>query len=149
MNIIQLFDLLKIEKNHVAMFSDFDIMRIEEELNIERKINAEIDVNVANNLIPILKTEKKLLLFILNSRSLYNLFANKDLPKSNFELNQNTVDENQIKSFIGNYLSDDLTLFFDVKIDNNNFGDVADLLAIKKYFPKDIILKLEKKFTLN
>ncbi len=145
MNIIQLFDQLNIQKNNVAMFSDFDVIRIEKQLNVERKINPEIDVNVANNLVSILKTDKESLLFVLNSRPLYNLFSGKVLPKSDFVLNQNVVDENQIKSFIGNYLSDDLTLFFDKEIASNKFGDVADLLAIKRYFPEDVLFRLEKK----
>ncbi len=145
MNIIQLFDQLNIDKNNVAMFSDYDIIRIEKELNVERKINPEIDVNIANNLVSILKTDKESLLFVLNSRPLYNLFSGKVLPKSDFILNQNNVDENQIKSFIGNYLSDDLTLFFDKEIASNKFGDIADLLAIKRYFPEDVLFRLEKK----
>lgn len=145
MNIIQLFDQLNIDKNNVAMFSDYDIIRIEKELNVERKINPEIDVNIANNLVSILKTDKESLLFVLNSRPLYNLFSGKVLPKSDFVLNQNNVDENQIKSFIGNYLSDDLTLFFDKEIASNKFGDIADLLAIKRYFPEDVLFRLEKK----
>ncbi len=145
MNIIQLFEQLNIDKNKLAMFSDSDIIRIEKELNVERKINPEIDVNVANNLISILKNDKESLLFVLNSRPLFNLFSGKVLPKSDFVLNQNGVDENEIKSFIGNYLSDDLTLFFDKEIAQNKFGDVADLLAIKRYFPEDVLFRLEKK----
>ncbi len=145
MNIIQLFDQLNIDKNKLAMFSDFDIIRIEKELNVERKINPEIDVNVANNLISVLKTEKESLLFVLNSRPLYNLFSGKVLPKSDFVLNQNTVNENELKSFIEKYLSQDLTLFFDKEIAKNMFGDIADLLAIKKYFPEDVLFRLEKK----
>lgn len=145
MNIIQLFDLIKIDKNLVAQFSEFDIIRIEKELNIERKINREIDVNVANNLVSILKTDKESLLFIVNSRPLYNLFSGKVLPKSDFVLNQDVVDEDQIKSFISNYLSDDLTLFFDKEIAINKFGDIADLLLIKRYFPEDVLFRLEKK----
>jgi hypothetical protein len=145
MNIIQLFDQLNIQKNHVATFSDSDIIRIEKELNVERKINPEIDVNVANNLVSILKNDKESLLFVLNSRPLYNLFSGKVLPKSDFVLNQNTVDENEIKSFIENYLSDDLTLFFDKEIASNKFGDIADLLAIKRYFTEDVLFRIEKK----
>lgn len=145
MNIIQLFDQLNIQKNHVAMFSEFDIIRIEKELNVERKINPEINVNVVSNLVSILRIDKESLLFVLNSRPLYNLFSGKILPKSDFILNQNAVDENQIKSFIDKYLSDDLTLFFDKETASNKFGDVADLLAIKRYFPEDILFRLEKK----
>ena len=145
MNIIQLFNHLAIDKEKLKIFSDLDIIRTEKQINVERKLNPEIDANVANNLINVLKYHRDSLLFILSYRPFFNLFAQKDLPRNTFGNKPVEANENQIKLFIEEFLLDDLMLFFDKQIAANNFQDVFDLLNIKKHIPDIILFKIEKK----
>ena len=145
MNIIQLFNHLAIDKEKLKIFSDLDIIRTEKQINVERKLNPEIDANVANNLINVLKYHRDSLLFILSYRPFFNLFAQKDLPRNAFGNKPVEANQNQIKLFIEEFLLDDLMLFFDKQIAANNFHDVFDLLNIKKHIPDIILFKIEKK----
>lgn len=145
MNIIQLFNHLAIDKEKLKIFSDLDIIRTEKQINVERKLNPEIDANVANNLINVLKYHRDSLLFIVSYRPFFNLFAQKDLPRNAFGNKPVEANENQIKLFVDEFLLDDLMLFFDKQIAANNFQDVFDLLNIKKHIPDIILFKIEKK----
>lgn len=80
MNIIELFEELKIDKNNILLFSAEDIIRIEKQINVEKRINPDINVNVANNLILALKEYREELYFIVSNRILYNLFRRKIIP---------------------------------------------------------------------
>jgi hypothetical protein len=51
MNIIELFENLNIDKSSLLQITSEEIIRIEKHVNVEKKINPDIDVNVANNLI--------------------------------------------------------------------------------------------------
>ena len=116
MNIIELFEELKIDKNNILLFSAEDIIRVEKQINVERRINPEIDSKTSENLILALKEYKEELLFVLSNRILFNFLTHNNLAKNHF-LNYNlNVSEEKMKRFIGLFLADDLISFFSLKL---------------------------------
>ncbi|WP_289665312.1 hypothetical protein [Flavobacterium panacagri] len=145
MNIIELFEELKIDKSNVLLFSPEDIIRVEKQINVEKRINADIDVNVANNLILALKEYREELYFIVSSRILYNLFSKKNYSRHNFPAPQREYDAAKIQSFISQFLNDDLVLFFDQNLSQNKFDYITDIFDFKDCFPEDALFQLNKK----
>lgn len=145
MNIIELFEKLNLDKFKINQFSSDEIIRIEKQVNVERRLDDEIDVNVANGIIEALKKYPKEFYFIANNRNLYNFFSKKNYYRDKFFPNDNEVDSEKIKSFISQFLESDLTLFFDQKMANNRFEEIDDLLVSKNYFPDDVLFSLSKK----
>lgn len=145
MNIIELFEKLSIDKSNISGLTQEEIIRIEKQVNVERRINPDIEVNVATNLIDALKNHPNEFQFVVNTRILYNFFAKKSyfrdsFPKDNIEINYEDV-----RHFIGLYLVDELMLFFDKKLIDNSFEEMNDYLEYKNYFPEDLLYKIAKK----
>ena len=145
MNIIELFEELKIDKNNILLFSSEDIIRIEKQINVEKRINQDIEVNVANNLILALKEYRQELYFIVSNRILYNLFSKKNYSRHNFPSPQREYDSEKIQSFINQFLNDDLVLFFDQHLSQNKFDFINDIFDFKDCFPEDALFQLNKK----
>jgi hypothetical protein len=145
MNIIELFEELKIDKNNILLFSSEDIIRIEKQVNVEKRINQEIDVNVSNNLILALKEYRQELYFIVSNRILYNLFSKKNYSRHNFPSPQREYDSEKIQSFVNQFLIDDLVLFFDQHLSQNKFDFINDIFDFKDCFPEDALFQLNKK----
>lgn len=145
MNIIELFEELKIDKNNILLFSSEDIIRIEKQINVEKRINQDIDVNVANNLIFALKEYRQELYFIVSNRILYNLFSKKNYSRHNFPAPQREYDSEKIQYFINQFLNDDLVLFFDQHLSQNKFDFINDIFDFKDCFPEDALFQLNKK----
>jgi hypothetical protein len=147
MNIIELFEELKIDKNNILLFSSEDIIRIEKQVNVEKRINPDIDSNVANNLILALKEYRQELYFIVSNRILYNLFSKKNYSRHNFPSPQREYDAEKIQSFINQFLNDDLVLFFDQNLSQNKFDFINDIFDFKDCFPEDALFQLNKKLS--
>lgn len=145
MNIIELFEELKIDKSSILLFSPEDIIRIEKQVNVEKRINPEIDVNVANNLILALKDYRQELYFIVSNRILYNLFSKQNYSRHSFPSPQREYDSEKIQSFINQFLNDDLVLFFDQNLSQNKFDFINDIFDFKDCFPEDALFQLNKK----
>lgn len=145
MNIIELFEELKIDKNNILLFSSEDIIRIEKQINVEKRINQDIDVNVANNLILALKEYRQELYFIVSNRILYNLFSKKNYSRHNFPSPQREYDSEKIQYFVNQFLIDDLVLFFDQHLSQNKFDFINDIFDFKDCFPEDALFQLNKK----
>ena len=145
MNIIELFEELKIEKNNILLLSPEDIIRIEKQINVEKRINPDIDVNVANNLVLVLKEYRQELYFIVSNRILYNLFSKKNYSRHNFPSPQREYEAENIQAFINKFLSDDLVLFFDQNLTQNKFDVISDIFDFKDCFPEDALFQLNKK----
>ena len=145
MNIIELFEELKIDKNNILLFSSEDIIRIEKQINVEKRINQDIDVNVANNLILALKEYRQELYFIVSNRILYNLFSKKNYSRHNFPAPQREYDSEKIQYFVNQFLNDDLVLFFDQHLSQNKFDFINDIFDFKDCFPEDALFQLNKK----
>ncbi|WP_431244272.1 hypothetical protein ACQ9BO_07895 [Flavobacterium sp. P21] len=147
MNIIELFEELKIDKSNLLLFSPEDIIRIEKQVNVEKRINPDIDVNVANNLILALKDYREELYFVVSNRILYNLFSKKNYSRNSFPAPQREYDAEKIQSFVYQFLNDDLVLFFDQNLSQNKFDYISDIFDFKDCFPEDALFQLNKKLS--
>jgi hypothetical protein len=145
MNIIELFEELKIDKSNILLFSPEDVIRIEKQVNVEKRINPDIDVNVANSLISALKEYPQELYFVVSNRVLYNLFAKKNYSRHNFPSPQRVYDAEKIQAFINQFLNDDLVLFFDQNLSQNKFDAISDIFDFKDCFLEDVLFQLNKK----
>lgn len=145
MNIIELFEELKIDKNNILLFSAEDVIRIEKQVNAEKRINPDIDVNVANNLILVLKEYREELYFIASNRILYNLFSKKNYSRNSFPSPQREHDSEKIQFFINQFLNNDLVLFFDQNLSQNKFDFINDIFDCKDCFPEDALFQLNRK----
>lgn len=145
MNIIELFEELKIDKSNILLFSPEDVIRIEKQVNVEKRINPDIDVNVANSLVLALKEYPQELYFVVSNRVLYNLFAKKNYSRHNFPSPQRVYDAANIQIFINQFLNDDLVLFFDQNLSQNKFDLISDIFDFKDCFPEDALFQLNKK----
>ncbi|MCC9018741.1 hypothetical protein [Flavobacterium lipolyticum] len=145
MNIIGLFEELKIDKSHILLFSTEDIMRVEKQLNVEKRINPEIDSKTSENLILALKEYKEELLFVLSNRILFNFFTGNNFSKNHFSNYDLTVSNEKMKHFIALFLAEDLISFFSLKLSKGwyHYLEKLDLLLdLKRYFPEEIIYKM-------
>ncbi|RZJ48866.1 MAG: hypothetical protein EOO44_19400 [Flavobacterium sp.] len=149
MNIIELFEELKIDKNNILLASPEDIIRIEKQINVEKRINPDIDVNVANNLILALKDYRQELYFIASNRILYTLFSKKNYSRHHFPPLQREYDAEKIQSFINQFLNDDLVLYFDQNLSQNKFDMINDIFDFKNCFPEDALFQLNKKLNIK
>lgn len=145
MNIIQLFEILQLDKDKSLQFTSDEIIRIEKQVNVEKRINPEIDVNVASSLIDALKNYPNEFQFISNNRVLYNFFAKADLPRDKFPKENSNISNENVRHFISLFLMEDINLFFDQKMTQNKFEEMELFLANKDYFPEDVLFKLGKK----
>lgn len=145
MNIIELFESLHIAKSSLLQFTPEEIIRIEKQVNVEKKINPDIDVNVANNLIEALKYFPTEFQFIANLRVLYNFFSKKNFLRDAFPEQNIEVNGDKVKLFIEKYFQDDLITFFDKKIIENKYEEMNELLVYKDYFPEELLYKVGKR----
>ncbi|MBW1656899.1 hypothetical protein [Flavobacterium quisquiliarum] len=145
MNIIELFEELKIDKNNILLFSPEDIIKVEKQINVEKKINLEINAQTSENLIIALKDYKEELLFVLSNRVLFNFFTHNNLDKNHFSDCNLTISEEKMKQFISLFLADDLVFFFSLNLSKSTFKRLKKLdalLGLKKYFPEEVIYKI-------
>lgn len=147
MNIIELFTRLELQRDAISGHSANDIIRIEKQLNVERKLNPDIDTNTAANLIAALRDYPRALLMVLSSRHLYNFFTGKDLARKAFPESLPDVGEEEVRAFIARFLQDDLELRLDQALTNERFSTIRDFLTVKQYLPEEALHRLEKRLT--
>jgi hypothetical protein len=145
MNVIELFESLKIDRKALFHFEKNDLIRLEKQINVEKKINPEIDTNVASNLILALNSHKEAFNFIVNNQILYNFFAKKNHPKNHFYPAINNLPVDEVKVFIEQFLEDDFLLFFNKEIGLNKFKDLSVLLECKFYLPESLLFKIKNR----
>lgn len=147
MNIIELFTRLELQRDAILGQSANDVIRIEKQLNVERKLNPDIDANTAANLISALRDYPRALLMILSNRHLYNFFTGKDLARRSFPESLPDVSPDEVRAFITRFLFDDLELRFDKALTNERFGTIRDFLTVKENLPEEVLHRLEKRVT--
>ncbi|WP_281636779.1 hypothetical protein [Flavobacterium marginilacus] len=149
MNIIELFEELKIDKSNIQSFSPEEIIRIEKQINVEKRINPDIDTNAANNLVLAFKEFPQELYFVVSNRLLFNLFSKKNYSRHQFPAPQRVYDSEKIQGFINQFLIDDLVLFYDGYLSQNKFDTIADVFEYKDCFPEDALFQLNKKLIVK
>lgn len=146
MNIIELFENANV-KNTTSTYTSDDNVKVRQQFDIEKNQNPSIDSNVASNLILAMTNHTNELNFIANNRILYNFFSKRNLSRDKFNPSGISANSENVKSFINEFLSKDLTTFFDEKMEQNKFDELDDLLQEKANLPQNVLDKLNLKIT--
>lgn len=146
MNIIELFEKATIHIENQSNFTSNDVVKVKQQLEVERTNNPNLDPNVATNLISAMNENPNELLLISNNRILYNFFAKTNHSRNRFlsDAKINTSNE-AVQNFVEKYLNNDLETYFDEKISKNRFEELDDFLTVKEYLPQNSLNKLSTK----
>lgn len=146
MNIIELFEKATIHIENQSNFTSNDVVKVKQQLEVERTNNPNLDTSVATNLISAMNENPNELLLISNNRILYNFFAKTNHSRNRFlsDAKINTSNET-VQNFIEKYLNNDLETYFDEKISKNRFEELDDFLTVKEYLPQNSLNKLSTK----
>ncbi len=145
MNIIGLFEKLQLDKSRLQQFTPDEIIRIEKHINVEKRLNPDIDVNVASRLTEALRTYPEAFYFITQNRILYNFFAGTQYSRDHFHLDEVSIDPSQVQQFIERYLMEDLSLYIEQKISENQFEPLREIMSEFNYFPEELLLRITRK----
>jgi hypothetical protein len=146
MNIIELFEKATIHIENQSNFTSNDVVKVKQQLEVERTNNPNLDTSVATNLISAMNENPNELLLISNNRILYNFFAKTNHSRNRFLSDAKISSSNEaIQNFIEKYLNNDLETYFDEKISKNRFEELDDFLTVKEYLPQNSLNKLSTK----
>jgi len=145
MNIITLLEKYNPNKVGLIQLSPQDIVSIIHQLEVEKITNPLLDKYVAARLIEALKNYKEEIQFLVNNQTLYGLFTNSNLPSDLFPKENIEVSNERVKSFISLFLEKDTTIFFNQKLEENNFDDLNHLMKAQPYFPDSVLYNLKEK----
>lgn len=145
MNIITLLEKYNPNKGGLIPLSPQDIVSIIHQLEVEKITNPLLDKYVAVRLIEALTNYKEEIQFLVNNQTFYGLFTNSNLPSDLFPKENSVVSTERIQAFISVFLEEDLLLFFNQKVEENNFDDLNHLMKAQPYFPKNVLHNLKEK----
>jgi len=148
MNIIELFENSGIYKEDLRQFTFEDTVKAKKQFEIETSTDRNLVGNFDTDLILAMNEFPKELLFIVNNRVLYNLFAKKNYSRNRFNANNAvSVPDEAIKAFVSRFLTADLGLFIEKKMDENNFETIGDILVVKEFFPQQSLDLINQKIS--
>lgn len=142
MNIIALFEKLGLDKTTIRELTSEEIIRIEKKINVERKLDPEIDANSANDLIEALKNYKEELAFVVGKRTFYNFFSGRNLHKNLFRFPNPDVAPERINAFFSRFLQEALLLKSDQDIAAGKYYELSDILTSKTFIPDEVYFKI-------
>jgi len=143
MNLLAFFESLGIGRESLTDLDENGLIRIEKQVHLQRKLNPDIDMNLANAMISALRQDGPAFRFVLENRRLFNFFTGKLYPQRDF--NPQDVEEQVVQDFIGKYLQDDLLLAIDRMLIANQYESLDDILEEKAYFPEEVQFTITKK----
>ena len=147
MNIIRLYETLAIDTTTLRTISESDIIRIEKQINIAKRLDASIDANVAAYLIEALRRYPEAFYILTQQPELYNLWAGTSYPNTHFTAVETPTDFEAIQALIQAYLLDDLALAIEQKMAENKFEDLLKLMAYHAFFPEELQQRILRKCT--
>lgn len=147
MNIIRLYETLALDSASLRTISENDIIRVEKQINIAKRLDASIDANVAAYLIEALRRYPEAFYILTQQPELYNLWAGTSYPNSHFTAVETPTDFEAIQALIQAYLLDDLALAIEQKMAENKFEDLLKLMAYHAFFPEELQQRILRKCT--
>ena len=138
MNIIRLYETLALDSASLRTISENDIIRIEKQINIAKRLDVSIDANVAAYLIEALRRYPEAFYILTQQPELYNLWAGTSYPNTHFTAVESPTDFEAIQALIQAYLLDDLALAIEQKMAENKFEDLLKLMAYHAFFPEEL-----------
>ena len=139
MNIIELLEVYNYNRRVSIELNSPEVATIIRQIEVDKITNPMVDKDLATKLLEALINHKEELQFLLSNRILYSLFSKTDLSSTLFPKENIAVVVEMIKSFIGEFLEDDLLLFFDQNLQQNNFDEISNLMSEQRYFPEKVL----------
>ena len=149
MNILELLKKLDIDSSRFSELTPEEIIRIEKQINIEKRLNPDLDNNTVVNLINTIKNDAKSLGFVYHHPFFRKLFLNENLANISHIPDENVVEEADVKHFLNQYLIDDLTRYFEEKYSANSFQNILELLKYQSFLPEEFLLSVKRKIYLR
>lgn len=149
MNILELLKKLDIDSSRFSELTPEEIIRIEKQINIEKRLNPDLDNNTVVNLINAIKNDAKSLGFVYHHPFFRKLFLNENLANISHIPDENVVEEADVKHFLNQYLIDDLTRYFEEKYSANSFQNILELLKYQSFLPEEFLLSVKRKIYLR
>lgn len=147
MNIIRLYESLALDAAPLRTISENDLIRIEKQINIAKRLDASIDANVAAHLIEALRRYPEAFYILTQQSALYNLWAGTSYPDAHFTAVEPPTDFEAIHALIQAYLLDDLALAIEQKMAENKFEDLLKLMDYHAFFPEELQQRILRKCT--
>lgn len=144
MNIIALLELISLDKSKIGSFSTQDFTQIKKQLFAEKEHNSEIEDAEITQLLKALKTNPESLQAVLNNRILFNFFTKKNYSRKDFLDGFTYVETEKVKSFVQQFLIEELNLFFIHNLEANKFDEIALLTEAQNYFPDSLTFMLRQ-----
>ncbi|MBD3581630.1 hypothetical protein [Flavobacterium selenitireducens] len=145
MNLLAFFETLEIGRESLSQLDENGLIRIEKQVHLQRKLNPDIDMNLANAMVSALRSDGRAFRFVLENRSLYNFFTGKIHPPNYFKPMAADANAEEVSAFIDKYLRDDLLLGIDRMLVANQYEDLDEILSENEYFPEDIRFTISRK----
>lgn len=145
MNLLAFFETLEIGRESLSQLDENGLIRIEKQVHLQRKLNPDIDMNLANAMVSALRNDGRAFRFILENRRLFNFFTGKIYPPSHFNPQNAEADVEEVSAFIDKYLRDDLLLAIDRLLVANQYEDLDEILTEHEYFPEDVQFAISRK----
>jgi hypothetical protein len=137
-NIISVANLLSLKNRTLSDIDDNEIADLEKKMDDE---GISVDKKV---FFKALKNYPDSFQFVLNDKSFFNFFTDKNLNKNQFSNDNLVVNVREIQFFIKTFLFDEISFFIDNKMKSNEFEKLAELSGSLRYLPDDLKKKIEQ-----
>jgi hypothetical protein len=138
MNIIQLYEILSIDKSRIGSLNSEDFLTIENLLFVEKDKNENLKDIAITNFLNALKYHPESFKAVLENRVLYNFFTQKEKPRDFFKPDAVLNDTEKIKTFVGLFFGSEIKTLFNKSFEENQFYKASILAEAFIYFPDTI-----------
>lgn len=146
MNILELLKNTDIDSSNFSELTSEEIIRIEKKINVEKRLNPDLDTNTIVSLLNAIKSKPKELDFIYNHLYFRKIFLNE---AHNYINPNNLENKQEIKLFLKDYFINDLEKYFENCYAKNDFIAVNRLLGYGSILPEELIFTIKRKVFLR
>lgn len=137
MNIITLFESLKLKKGNSFNFSSEKIAEIEQLAFEQKRHNPEISEQLIAELIRTLRYNPEEFNFLANYPLLYNLFAQTRYPRDVFA--DVDIEPEKMKVFLNTHFHKELETVIFKHLSHDRFDDLVYLMKAQRFFPDQLM----------
>lgn len=144
MNIIALMDLIPVDKTRITSLEKADFTQIKKVLVELQETNPEILDADITQLLKALKSHPEAFQAVMNDRTLFNFFANKNLARKQFVSDANPVETEKIKAFVKLFFGEELNAILIESVEANKFNDISILAEAHNHFPDNLTFAIRQ-----
>lgn len=149
MNILELLKSTGIDSSNFSELTSEEIIRIEKKINVEKRLNPDLDTNTIVNLLNAIKSKPKELDFVYNHLYFRKIFLNEAHNYKSPNNLENLENKQEIKLFLKDYFINDLENYFENCYAKNDFIAINRLLEYSSILPEELIFTIKRKVLLR